>query len=139
MQEIPVPYVRANQAGMVLFVLLAIVLQQPWLITVLWIIQVLGLAFGLKANVFIQLAKPFLASRIAGAQTEARELLRFNQSIAVVLLTVSVIFLWINAHSVIGYVAAGMVGVAALVAICGFCVGCFLYYQLKMRMRRFKS
>jgi hypothetical protein len=136
MKEIPIPYVRANQAGIVLFVLLAILLQQPLVILVLWVIQVLGLLLGLRANLFVLIAKPFLARLVRGANTEAQELLRFNNSIAVFLLTVSVISFWISSGSVVGYIAAGMVGVAAFVAICGFCVGCFLYYQFKRQVRR---
>jgi hypothetical protein len=136
MMEIPVPYVRANQAGIVLFVLLAILLQQPFLITILWILQVLGLTLGMRANVFVLIAKPFLHKQVHGAPTESQELLRFNNSIAVLLLTVAVISFWIANNSVIGYIAAGMVAVAAGVAIMGFCVGCFLYYQFKRRVRR---
>ncbi|WP_426454066.1 DUF4395 domain-containing protein [Paenibacillus sp. S-38] len=135
MKEIPIPYVRANQAGIVLFVLLAVVFQLPVLIVALWAIQVLGLWQGIRANLIVQLAAPLLRHRIAGAPTESRELQRFNNSIAVGLLTLSLISFWISPGSWIGYLFAGMVALAALVAICGFCVGCFLYYQFK-RMRR---
>ncbi|MFE5317456.1 DUF4395 domain-containing protein [Paenibacillus sp. NPDC056579] len=138
MPEIPVPYVRANQAGIVLFVLLGIVLQQPAWIVVLWAIQVVGLWRGARGNAFIAAAAPMLKSRIAGAPTESRELQRFNNSIAVLLLTVSTLwFLW-SPESIGGYVAAGMVAVAALAALCGYCVGCFLYYQFKKNTRRRK-
>jgi hypothetical protein len=136
MKEIPVPYVRANQAGIVLFVLLAILLQQPLLILILWIIQLLGLLFGLRANLFVLIARPFLARLAQGSPTEAQELLRFNNSIAVLLLSVSVISFLISKSSIVGYVAAGMVGAAAAAAICGYCIGCFLYYQWKRKVRR---
>ncbi|MCR8631780.1 DUF4395 domain-containing protein [Paenibacillus radicis (ex Xue et al. 2023)] len=135
MREIPVPYVRANQAGIVLFVVLAIVLQQPVFIAAIWAIQVIGLWRGFRANLIVRLATPFLASRVAGAQTESAELLRFNNSIAVILLTISLFCFWVIHSAVAGYIAAAMVAIAALIAICGFCVGCFLYYQFKKRLR----
>ncbi|MDF2962817.1 MAG: hypothetical protein K0S39_4552 [Paenibacillus sp.] len=137
MREIPVPYVRANQTGIVVLVTLAIILQQPALIAALWAIQVIGLWRGVRANLIVMLAAPLLASKVPGAQTEAAELQRFNNSIAVILLTVSLLCFWGVGAPVAGYIAAGMVAVAALIAICGFCVGCFLYYQYKQRMRRF--
>jgi hypothetical protein len=135
MKEIPVPLVRANQAGIVLFVAAAILLDTPALIAALWAIQLLGLWRGIRANLFIQVAAPFLKNRIAGAQTESRELQRFNNSIAVGLLTLSLIGFWLDRDGVTGYVLAGIVALAALVAILGFCVGCFLYYHLKRLTR----
>jgi Domain of unknown function (DUF4395) len=35
-----------------------------------------------------------------------------------------------------GYIFAGMVAVAASIALAGFCVGCFLYYQFKLQRFR---
>ncbi|MEK8128467.1 DUF4395 domain-containing protein [Paenibacillus filicis] len=135
MKEIPIPLVRANQAGIVLFVVAAVLLKAPVLIAALWAVQVLGLWRGIRANVFVQLAAPFLKNRIVGAQTEARELLRFNNSIAVSLLTLSLIGFWLDRDGLTGYVLAGLVALAALIAILGFCVGCFLYYQWKRLTR----
>ncbi|TVY10042.1 DUF4395 domain-containing protein [Paenibacillus cremeus] len=136
MKEIPMPYVRANQTGIVLFIVLAIVLQQPVLIVALWAIQVLGLWQGIRGNIIVQLAAPLLRNRIAGAPTESRELQRFNNTIAVLLLTLSIISFWLAPGSWLGYVLAAMVAVAAAIALCGFCVGCFLYYQVKRLRRR---
>ncbi|MDQ1909147.1 DUF4395 domain-containing protein [Paenibacillus sp. GD4] len=134
--EIPLPYVRANQAGMVIIILLAIALQQPVLILALWAIQLISLWQGIRSNLIVQLAAPFLRNRIAGAPTEARELQRFNGAIAVILLTIANVCFWYEESSVWGYVAAGMVALAAFIALCGFCVGCFLYYQFKRLRRR---
>jgi hypothetical protein len=135
MKEIPIPYVRSNQVGIVLFVLLAILLQQPILIIILWALQVIPMVLGLRANLFIKIAKPFLTNKIQGAQTESQELLRFNNSIAVVLLSIAVICFCISWSSIAGYLFAALVGIAASIAICGFCIGCFLYYQWKSRTR----
>lgn len=136
MKEIPIPYVRTNQAGIVLFVLLGIFLRQPALIIVLWLIQVVGLWLGARGNLFIRLVSPFLAGRVKSAATEAAELQRFNNSIAVLLLTIAVLCFWLSPASIAGYIFAGMVALAAFIAICGFCVGCFLYFQFKQNFRR---
>ena len=120
---------------MVILIGLAILLQQPLFIALLWAIQVISLWQGMQANLLVQLAAPLLRRRAAGAPTESRELLRFNGSIAVGLLTLSIFLFWLRPDSWVGYLFAGMVAAASLLAICGFCVGCFLYYQLK-RVRR---
>lgn len=136
MKEIPIPFIRTNQIGIVVLVVLAILLQQPALIAVLWAVEVITLWRGIKVNIFVQLASPFLKNRIQGAETEAAELSRFNNSIAVTLLTLSLLAFWLDPSGWSGYIAAGLVAIAAFVAICGFCVGCFLYYQFKRLRRR---
>ncbi len=138
MKEIPIPYVRANQTGIVLLVVLAIIFQQPFLIAALWAIQVIGLWQGVRANLIVQLAAPLLHGRIAGAQTEAAELQRFNNSIAVILLTLSVVSFWLMPGSWVGYLFAGMVAAAAFVAICGFCVGCFFIFPIQAAPQQIK-
>ncbi|SDC51569.1 protein of unknown function [Paenibacillus sp. UNCCL117] len=136
MKEVPVPLVKTNQAGIVLFVAAAILLKEPAIIAALWAVQVMTLWRGVRANLFVQLAAPLLRSRIAGAQTESRELQRFNNAIAVSLLTLSLVGFWIDRDGWTGYVLAGFVALAALIALAGFCVGCFLYYQWKRLKRR---
>ncbi|WP_281887388.1 DUF4395 domain-containing protein [Paenibacillus sp. YYML68] len=135
MNEIPRAFVRANQAGIVLMIVLASILQQPILIAALWAVQVITLWRGLKVNLFVQLASPFLRKAAMSGPTEAMELTRFNNSIAVGMLTCSMLAFWLDRDGLLGYLFAGIVAVAALVALCGFCVGCFLYYQYK-RLRR---
>ncbi|GMX67066.1 hypothetical protein Elgi_63390 [Paenibacillus elgii] len=131
MKEIPIPYVRANQAGIVLLVALAVALRQPALIAALWAVQVLGLWQGIRANLIVQLAAPLLRSRVTGARTESRELLRFNSAVTVLLLSLSLLAFWVNPGGWLGYVLAGIVALAALAALGGFCLGCFLYYRFK--------
>jgi hypothetical protein len=133
-KEIPIPYIRLNQAIMVLLIVLAAWLQQPVLILAEWAVQVTALTLGVSGNLFVQLAMPFLQNRISRYGTEEAGLQRFNNSIAAILLTLSVISFWFDL-SVLGYVFAGMVASASLAAICGFCVGCVVYERFK-RLRR---
>lgn len=130
MKEIPLPYVKMNQTGIVLFSVFAIVFQEPLLLIALWIIQAAGLLLGMKANLFIQLSKPLLQNRIAGAETQALELLRFNNSLGMIFLTLSLISIGFG-WSVAGYIFAGMFALAAFAAICGYCIGCTVYFQFK--------
>lgn len=131
MKEIPLPLIKTNQAGIVLFVLLAFLLQQPLLIYALFIIQLIPLAFGTKANLFAGLAKLFFSEeRLRNAETQAAELAKFNQSIAVILLGIASVSQSLG-WSWTAYLFAAMVACAALIAILGYCIGCTIYYQYK--------
>jgi hypothetical protein len=131
MKEIPLPLIKSNQAGIVLFVALALAAQQPWWAVALFLIQLAGLAFGPRANLFILLARLALAeARLKRSGTQAAELARFNQTIAVLLLGLSSAF-HLAGWSLAGHIAAGMVGLAALAALAGYCIGCTIYYQYK--------
>lgn len=136
MKEIPISYVRTNQWGIVILVLLSIFLQSPWVIVGLWAIELAGLLWGAKGNLFVRMVIPFLAKK--EGTTEAAELQRFNNGIAVSLLTISVLsfaFGW----QLAGYIFASVVALAAFIAICGFCIGCVIYYQYKQWKLRFKT
>lgn len=135
MNEIPIPYLRANQTGIVAFVILAVVMQNPLTIALLWLIEVTGLLFGAKENLFIRLTKPFLTRWVAKSQTEARELTRFNNTLAVIFLTLSLVLFGLGL-SLAGYIVAGLLAIVAFIAICGFCLGCFLYFQYKQLTNR---
>jgi hypothetical protein len=130
MKEVPIPYVRSNQVGIVTVIILAIALQQSWLIAALWIIQVLSLLLGPKANLFIIAARPFLSRFIVSSNTEAAELQRFNNSLGVGFLTLSLLS-FLFGWNLAGYMITGMMGAAALSAILGYCIGCTIYYQYK--------
>ena len=133
MKEIPMPYIKANQIGIVLFVLLATFLQTPLLLTLLWVIQISGLVFGF--NLFVRIAKPFI--NVKGSETQAAELQRFNNVLAVIFITLAII--GFAAHlTVLGYVFSTLLFVAAFAAICGYCIGCTIYYQYKQFIARQK-
>jgi hypothetical protein len=131
MKEIPMPYIKANQVGIVLFVLFATLLKLPILLAVLWVIQVVGLVFGF--NVFVRIAKPFL--NVKGSGTQAVELQRFNNVLAVIFLTFSILG-FAAQLSVVGYIFSAFLFVAAFVAVCGYCIGCTVYYQYKQYKSR---
>jgi hypothetical protein len=130
MKEIPIKYIRANQTGMVLLIIIAILAKIPVLIMALLIIEIIGLAFGLKNNLFVQISKPFLDKNASFKKTEALEITRFNNTLAVLFLFFSTIFFILGMHTT-AYIISGILAVVILFAINGFCFGCFLYYQIK--------
>jgi FtsH-binding integral membrane protein len=128
MREVPMRYVKANQSGIVLTVVLSFLFQQPWLLAVLWVIQLAGLLTEGRFNLFVAIAKLILKGK--GQETQAAELTRFNNSLAVLFLTLALIsfsFSWQFA----GYVFSTMLLLAASAALLGYCIGCTIYFWYK--------
>jgi hypothetical protein len=128
MREVPMRYVKANQTGIVLFVILSFVINQPLLLGALWIIQVAGLASGGKLNLFVLIAKLILKGK--GTETQAFELQRFNNSLAVLFLSLALISVALS-WQVAGYVFSVMLLAAASAALLGYCIGCTVYFWYK--------
>ncbi|MBD0383125.1 DUF4395 domain-containing protein [Paenibacillus sedimenti] len=133
MKEVPLAYVKANQTGIVIFVILSFALLQPWLIALLWVIQVVGLLSRGKWNVFVQIFKRFMT--VKGSDTQAEELTRFNNTLAVLFLTLSLLSFALGWVAV-GYIFAGFLLLAAGAALLGYCIGCTIYYQYKQFVKR---
>ncbi|WP_336781461.1 DUF4395 domain-containing protein [Paenibacillus illinoisensis] len=128
MREVPMRYVKANQVGIVLFVLLSFGFNQPLILGALWIIQVVGLVSGGKLNLFVQIGKAVLQGK--GKETQAVELQRFNNILAVVFLSLALISFSLS-WQVAGYLFSGMLLLAASAALLGYCVGCTVYFWYK--------
>ncbi|MDR6721128.1 MULTISPECIES: DUF4395 domain-containing protein [Paenibacillus] len=121
-------YVKANQVGIVLFVLLSFVFNPIVVLGALWSIQVVGLASSGKLNLFVQIGKAVLTGK--GTETQAVELQRFNNILAVLFLSLALISFslgWVGA----GYVFSVMLLAAASAALLGYCVGCTVYFWYK--------
>lgn len=129
MKEVPIPYIRANQSGIVAFVILAFLIQLPLIIAMLWLIELIGL-FSVKANAFILFAKPFFSQWINRVTTQAYELTRFNNLLTVIFLTLSFIFFEMR-WTLAGYIVAGIVAAATFLAMCGFSIGNYIYKLVK--------
>lgn len=128
MREVPMRYVKANQIGIVLFVLLSFGFSEPLILGALWIIQVVGLVSGGKLNLFVQIGKAVLNGK--GTETQAVELQRFNNILAVLFLSLALISFSLS-WQVAGYLFSGMLLLAASVALLGYCVGCTVYFWYK--------
>jgi hypothetical protein len=88
--------------------------------------------FGQRLSPIARIGSLLFARRIAGAEREDRRLMRFNNTIALVLLGGAQIAFLANLP-ILGWGLAIMVAIAASIALAGFCVGCFLYYQFKLQ------
>lgn len=128
MREVPMRYVKANQIGIVLFVVLSFLFNQPLILGALWIIQVVGLASGGKLNLFVQIGKAVLTGK--GTETQAVELQRFNNVLAVLFLTLALVSFGLG-WQVAGYIFSSMFLLAASAALLGYCVGCTVYFWYK--------
>lgn len=130
MKEIPLFKVRANQLGMVIAIAVAIIMQLPWLIAVVWIVQVLTRLLGAGANAFVIVFDSITSMIYGSKHTEAEELQHFNLNLAIIFLTTSLLCFSLS-WNLAGYIIAGIMGLCALMALFGFCIGCTLYFQLK--------
>jgi hypothetical protein len=128
MREIPMRYVKANQLGIVITVVLSFLFSQAWLLAILWIIQVLGLLTEGRFNLFVAIAKQVLRDK--GEETQAAELQRFNNILAIVFLTLALLSFSLG-WEIVGYAFSAMLLLAASAALLGFCIGCTLYFWIK--------
>ncbi|SEP23291.1 protein of unknown function [Paenibacillus sp. OK076] len=128
MREVSMRYVKANQIGIVLFVVLSFLFNQPLILGALWIIQVVGLVSGGKLNLFVQIGRAVLTGK--GTETQAVELQRFNNVLAVLFLTLALVSFGLD-WQVAGYIFSSMLLLAASAALLGYCVGCTVYFWYK--------
>lgn len=91
--------------------------------------------YGQKYSLIFQVGKRTLSSRLKGAEGEDRRLMRFNNSIAVVLLGLAQVAFALGIP-ILGWALSLMVAAAAAVALAGFCFGCFLF--LRFRLYRYR-
>ncbi|GAA4725639.1 DUF4395 family protein [Brevibacillus fulvus] len=131
MREIPRLYVSVIHVGVIMLVLLAILFQQPLFILALWLIHLVSLASGGRFNLFVCLVKPLLDKRKPFDQYDSLTLFRFNAAIALLLETLAVCSFYLLHAPLWGFVFSGIHAAAALLALSGFCFGCFLFFQFK--------
>jgi hypothetical protein len=133
--DIPMPVVTLNRAVIVTAVLLGLLLRQPLLTTALFLILASAVAFGQRGSLIFQAGSRLFAARNRTAPREDRQLMRFNNSIAVVLFGLAQIA-FLARLPLLGWGLSLAVALAATMALAGFCFGCFLYYQFKLQRYR---
>ena len=130
MNEVPIAKVRSNQIGIVITLLIAIIAQMPWLIAIVWLVQVMTRLLGVGANTFVIILEPIARMIYGKKETEAAELQKFNLSLGITFLSISLICLSLN-WTIVAYIVAGAMALAALGALLGYCIGCTIYFQYK--------
>lgn len=132
---VPLPIVTFNRWILVVGVVIGVIAQQPLATTLLFLLLLPSVLLGQRWSPIAALGSRLFARRIAGADREDKRLMRFNNSIALVLLGAAQIA-FIAGLPVAGWALSLMVAVAAAIALAGFCIGCFLYYQFKQLKAR---
>jgi hypothetical protein len=125
-RSIPRPLVRTNQWLIVICVVATWLTGIAWFLALPLVAGLLGLLFDF--NPVMRLAKLFLRKDPTAYVPEDYEQQQFNQVIAVVCLALGLIG-YVAHWTIVAYVFTAMVALAAFIAICGFCIGCFIRYQ----------
>jgi hypothetical protein len=126
---------RFNQASIIILLALAFVLNQPWLVAfvaaVMWV-GTLAPKAGLFKLIYQHGLKPLRILRPAPRADDPRPHL-FAQGVGALVLTLASFALFAGLAP-LGWVLAGVVvALAAVNLFLGFCLGCFMYYQLARR------
>ncbi|TLS54064.1 DUF4395 domain-containing protein [Paenibacillus antri] len=125
--EVPLHRVRGNQLGILLSVVASVLTQQAWVLAIPLAVQLIGRWAGIRYNPFVRLLSPLFPK---STRTESRELLRFNNLLAILFLATALIA-WLLQAKAVAYASLAMLTGAVVAALCGFCVGCFMYFQWK--------
>lgn len=133
--DIPMPIVKLNRWTLVVGVLAGLALRQPLFVSALFALILPAVIWGQQASLVFQVGRRLFARSILSAETEDRRLMRFNNTIALVLLGASQVA-FVAGAPMVGWAFALMVALAASVALAGFCLGCFLYFQFKLNRYR---
>lgn len=131
--EVPLHRVRGNQLGILISIIASFLTGQLWMLILPLVVQLISRAYGVRYNLFVRLLAPLFP---VSARSESRELLRFNNLLAIIFLAVTLIAYGLDL-TLLSYISLGMLTVAVVLALCGFCAGCFMYFHWKQyRLRR---
>lgn len=129
---IPLPIVTFNRWILLTGIIAAFLVQQPVITTILFFVLLPAVLFGRQGSLIFLAGSRLFAERNRTASTEDAGLMRFNNSIALILLGAAQIAFLAGAP-VAGWLFSGIVVLAAAIALSGFCFGCFLYYQFNLQ------
>ena len=126
---------RFNQASIIVLLAAGFLANQPWLVAlvaaVLWI-GTLAPSAGLFKLIYQRALRPLGIIRPAPRPDDLRPHL-FAQGVGALVLTLASLAL-LAGLPLLGWTLAGIVVVlAAINLFLGFCLGCFMYYQLARR------
>ena len=127
-QSIPRPLVRTNQWTIFLSVIFTWVTGEAWILTIPLVANITGLLFNF--NPIMKFASLFLIKKGKQYIPEDVTQQKFNSCIAIFCLAIGFIS-FVVGWTIVGYIFTIMVAVASFIAILGFCIGCFIFFQLK--------
>jgi hypothetical protein len=123
--------IKTNQAAIILLLLVAFIINQPWLVVIVSLVMLLGTALERPGFGFLYfgLLKPQGLVK-PDVLTDNPEPHRFAQGFGGFVLAVAALALFTGAI-VLGWALAWLViALAALNLFVGFCAGCAMYYWL---------
>lgn len=124
--------VRFNQASIITLLLVAFILAWPWLVALIGLVMLIGTiwpAAGLFKMVYQQFLQPvgLLKPRVISDSPYPH---LFAQGVGGLVLVMSTVA-FLGGLATVGWALAWIVILlAAINLFTGFCLGCFLYYQL---------
>ena len=121
---------RTNQAIVGVGALIAVLVDQEWIIVLLALQLIVGLTLGRRFCLPCRLWFDILQPRLGEGPIEDARLPRFANIIGAVFLTVSSILLYAGSTSIGWALALIVAALAVLAAATGFCVGCEMYVLL---------
>jgi hypothetical protein len=139
---VPQPIITLGHSATVGGILVALLFRQPLLTALLAAVLAPAVLLGPRASLYVLVGTRLLARQNAAARAagrvEDRRLVRFNNTLALGLLLAAQGAFLLGAPA-LAWALALILGVVAGVALAGFCLGCFLYYQLRLHRARLLS
>ncbi len=132
-QTIPRPLIRANQWSIIIFVIAFLFTRASWILLIPLLSGLSSLFFGFHP--IMEIVKPLLRQPMNRYFQEDKTQQRFNQILAVSMLSMSVISFWLG-WTALSIFFAVMVLIACSLAIMGFCIGCYIHYQISLWRQR---
>ena len=132
---------RFNQASIVTLLALAAVLNQPLLVAAVAAVMLSGTFLpgtALFKNAYLTVVRPGLKLR-PDLRNEDPRPHNFAQGVGGSFLAVSTVAFVLGAPVLAWGLGAVVVGLALLNLATGFCVGCFMYFQLRMLQYRLRG
>ncbi|MCS7039968.1 MAG: DUF4395 domain-containing protein [Anaerolineae bacterium] len=126
---------KVNQTAIILFNILAFVFDQPWLVAFVAAVMLVGTLFpraGLFKLFYSHVLKPAGLLKPHLVPDEPQPHL-FAQGLGGIFLLLATIAFLVKAP-LVGWILTGIVvALAAINLFFGFCLGCFIFYQLARR------
>lgn len=132
-QTIPRPLIRANQWTIIICVIAFLFTSASWILLIPLLSGISSLIFGYHP--IMEIVKPLLKQPMGHYIQEDKIQQRFNQILAVSMLSLSVISFWFGWMTLSIFFAV-LVLIACSLAIMGFCVGCYIHYQISLWRQR---
>ncbi|MFP3917765.1 DUF4395 domain-containing protein [Lysinibacillus telephonicus] len=126
--SIPRPLVRTNQWAILISVILTWIFGEAFILLIPLISNVLGVLFNF--NPIMKFARIFLIKKGKQYIPEDVTQQKFNACIAIFCLAGGYISFLVG-WKIVGLIFTIMVALASFIAILGFCIGCFIFYQIK--------